>query len=122
MDPLEFSELLLAFRDFCTGLRSVERAAWPPSQQQRWTTLYNALVSPHVTTQDELFSDSLSDLLHKIMIIACAKFADVDVAKSCPGWPFVIMEIDAQIAKKKAASESAPAQQLHTMRESLGRV
>ena len=122
MDPLEFSELLLAFRDVCTGIRLVERAAWDPEKQHRWTTLYNALVSPHVTTQDELFTDSLSDLLHKIMIMACSSFAVRDVARSCPGWPFVIMEIDAQIAKKKAASESAPAQQLRTMRDSLERV
>jgi hypothetical protein len=101
MDPSEFSDLLIAFYDLRTGLDSVDIRTFEKEKQETWTTLHNALNSVRVTTQDELFSVSLSDLLHKIMIMACARFAAQTVAKACPGWPFVIMKIDAQIAKKK---------------------
>jgi hypothetical protein len=101
MDPSEFSDLLVAFCDLRTSLGHVDIRSFKKEKQETWTTLHNALKSGRFTTQDELFSVSLSDLLHKLMIIACAHYAAPDVAKGCQGWPFVIMEIDAQIAKKK---------------------
>ena len=45
------------------------------------------------------------NLLHKYMLIVCAEMLVRDVQINCPGWVWVIMEIDTQIAKKKGTQQ-----------------
>jgi hypothetical protein len=101
MDPFEFTQLRIVFGDLCTGFDCWDTSGIKASTKERWTTLHTSLKSGSWRTEDEIIGVSLSDLLHKLMLIACAQRGARDIGTSCPGRPFVIMEIDTQIAKKK---------------------
>ena len=43
----------------------------------------------------------MADSLHKCMAIACAHHLVREIETSCPGWPWLLMEMDKQVAKMK---------------------
>ena len=101
MDPVEFRNLRVLVTDLCHGLYE-----WDSSNtlHSHWlaefTTLLTALRTGTWETEDEIISVTLSDLLHKLMLIACSGQGGRHFQTYCPAWPFVIAEIDAQLAKK----------------------
>ena len=115
MDEFDFYELRQAFLHLRHAIDYTVIKA-EDERKERWETLCTALKSGQFKTQDEVFSVSLSDLLHKIMIIASANYLVDQIAHSAPGWAFVLMEIDAQIAKKKEREGGGGIQPIPTKR------
>ena len=52
-------------------------------------------------TQDEIVTEAMATRLHKYMAIACSSYLVPDIQQRCPGWPWLLMEMDAQVAKRK---------------------
>ena len=108
MDPVEFRNLRVLVTDLCNGLYDWDSG---PTQRSRWlaefTPLLTALRAGTWQTEDEIISVTLSDLLHKLMLIACADQGGRHFQTWCPAWPFVIAEIDAQLAKKARRAADA---------------
>jgi hypothetical protein len=118
MDPFEFRQFSLVFCDFCTGLDHWDTRSLEGETLQRWTPLYTTVKSHKWGTQDEIVSVTMSEILHKLMMIVCANHGVREVSSSCPGWLWLIMELDTQL-DKRAAPTPAPANTMAAMRAML---
>ena len=101
MDPVEFRNLRVLVTDLCNALY-----AWDSgnTRADRWLSEFTPLLAElrahSFKTEDKIISVTLSDLLHKLMLIACSGQGARHFDRYCPAWPFIIAEIDAQLAKK----------------------
>ncbi len=118
MDAFEFKQFSLVFSDFCTGLDHWDTKILQGEELQRWTLLHKTVKSYKWGTQDEMVSVTMSEILHKILMIVCANHGVRDVSLCCPAWLWLIMEVDAQLAKRTAPAP-APANTMAAMRAML---
>ena len=49
----------------------------------------------------------MANMLHKYMAIACSFHLVREIEQTCPGWPWLLMEMDAQVAKRKLGDQKA---------------
>ena len=102
MDELEFRNLLVVWRDFFTDIQSTKlEDISTHDNQKEWQRLHNAFKFTRNISEDELISERMSYLLHKYMFVICAEIGLASKFQEMR-WLWLIMEIDAQIAKKKA--------------------
>ena len=101
MDPVEFRNLRVVVTDLRNALYQWDSGN---TRGDRWLSEFTPLLAElrahSFKTEDEIISVTLSDLLHKLMLIACSGQGGRHFHHWCPAWPFVIAEIDAQLAKK----------------------
>ena len=105
MNERDFHKLHGTWGDFSDGLKgiSLDRICRDENKQE-WKTLQSSFNFGlgRGYTEDVIVSEWMSTLLHKNMFIIYAENLMRDVQTACPGWSWIIMEFDAQIAKKKA--------------------
>ena len=104
MNKLDFYNLHMCWSDFVTSLSQVRLIEITNHENRNeWGKLldYFTLVKVNGGRQQDLITESMADSLHKCMAIACTHHLVRVIEVSCPGWPWLLMEVDKQVAKRK---------------------
>ena len=115
MNKLDFYNLHMCWSDFVTSLSQVRLIEITNHENKNeWGKLleYFALVKVNRGRQQDLITESMADSLHKCMAIACAHHLVREIETSCPGWPWLLMEVDRQVAKRKGIHYGTDAEQV----------
>ena len=94
----------MCWSDFVTSLSQVRLIEITNHENKNeWGKLleYFSLVKRNGGRQQDLITESMADSLHKCMAIACNHHLVREIENSCPGWPWLLMEVDKQVAKRK---------------------
>ena len=115
MNKLDFYNLRLCWCDFVTSLSQVRVIEITNHENKNeWGKLleYFALVKVNRGRQQDLITESMADSLHKCMAIACTHHLVRVIEISCLGWPWLLMEVDRQVAKGKGNHDGMDVEQV----------
>jgi hypothetical protein len=96
MKEIDFN-LCLCWCDFVTGVeqaRSIKISHGESKMEWDKSLNYFTLVRRNGVTQEDLITESMTDSLHKCMVIACTHYLVCEIETSCPGWSWLLMEVD----------------------------
>ena len=104
MNEIDFYNLRVCWSDFLNVISNIniERIT-EPNNKNEWIKLRTSFTydSMRRYTQDEIVTKEMATILHKYIAIACTSHFVPQIELSCPGWPWLLMEMDAQVAKRK---------------------
>jgi len=103
MNDTDFYNLRVCWNDFFLGISSISIDHINSDENKtEWTKLRSSFhyVKGRRYTQQEIVTESMANLLHKYMAVTCTSYLVREIEQSCPGWPWLLMEMDAQVAKQ----------------------
>ena len=107
MNETDFHNLRVCWSDFVDGVSRVNSMKISLEENQRqWNISLNhfmVLRGEKGGLQEDLITESMAESLHKCMAIACAHHLVREIEVVCPGWPWLLMEVDKQVAKRKGS-------------------
>ena len=103
MNETDFYHLRVAWCDFFYAISEIQIDNIRIANQTEWNELRSSFpfVRGRQYTQQEIVTESMANLLHKYMAIVCTNMLVRDIENVCPGWPWLLMEMNAQVAKGK---------------------
>lgn len=116
MNETDFHNLRVCWSDFVTGVSMTDQMRIRNNENKReWDMSLNHLMvvrSENGGLQEDLITESMADLLHKCMAIACAHHLVREIEVVCPGWPWLLMEVDKQVARRKGIDHGMDVEQV----------
>ncbi len=115
MNELDFYNLRVCYNDFFAVVSEVRLIEILREEHKKvWGELLNyfALVKGNGCQQQDLITESMADSLHKCMAIACVYHLVPEIEKGCVGWPWLLMEVDKQVAKRKRIDHGMDVKQM----------
>ena len=116
MNETDFRNLRVCWSDFVVGVSEASRIKILHDENKReWDMSLNHFMvvrSEKGGLQEDLITESMADLLHKCMAIACAHHLVREIEVACPGWPWLLMEVDKQVAKRKGIAYRTDVEQV----------
>jgi hypothetical protein len=115
MNETDFYNLRVCWNDFLFGISRISIDQIHSDQNKtEWTKLRSSFdwVNGRRYTHQEIVTESMANLLHKYMAFACTSFLVREIEESCPGWPWLLMEMDAQVAKGKGTHRKLDVEQV----------
>ena len=109
MEAFYVRNLQMVFCDFFDGLQTIPVAGMrDEASKEEWTKLQQSFtyVKGHRYAEDVIINENMSTLLHKYMSMVNVNIQMYQVIAACPGWAWLLMYIDTEIAKKRAMSSS----------------
>jgi hypothetical protein len=107
MNETDFRNLRVCWSDFVTGVSMADQMKIRDNENKReWDMLLNhfmAVKGEKGGLQEEHITESMAESLHKCMAIACVHHLVRQIEEACPGWPWLLMEVDKQVAKRKGS-------------------
>ena len=115
MKDIDLYNLRVCWTDFMNGVSDVDLVYISNVENKKeWVKLLDhfALARKGGCRQQDLITESMADWLHKCMAIACSHGVVCEIEKECPGWPWLLMEVDRQVAKGKGIHDGMDVEQV----------
>ena len=109
MNEIDFYHLRVCWSDFFDAISSISSDRIT-GKELEWKTLQDSFHYQKEKVhyeQHEIVTASMASMLHKYMAIACTFHLVREIEQTCPGWPWLLMEMDAQVAKRKLGEQKA---------------
>ena len=115
MKDIDLYNLRVCWTDFHIAVADVDLVYISHEENKKeWVKLLNHfdIARGAGCRQQDLITESMADWLHKCMAIACAHRVVAEIEKECPGWPWLLMEVDRQVAKGKGIHDGMDVEQV----------
>lgn len=123
MNEIDFYKLRVCWEEFFIGISEINLdRILHDGNKNEWEKLRNSFtyLNGRNYTQHDIFTESMANLLHTYMGILNSSFLVREMEKSCPGWPWLLMVVDKQVAKRKGTHYEGGVEQVgghvHTKR------